>query len=58
MNYPDIGLFVLILLAWLVLNRWVLPWFGLPTCMSCSCSTEREHPPLNPRHAKPTGDES
>ena len=26
------------LLAWIVLNRWVLPWFGVPTCMSGACS--------------------
>jgi|GEM_PF-1018281 len=26
------------LAAWLVLNRWVLPWFGVPTCMSGCCA--------------------
>jgi hypothetical protein len=24
---------------WIVLNRWVLPWFGTATCMSGGCST-------------------
>ncbi len=27
------------LAAWVVLNRWVLPWFGVPTCMSGGCAT-------------------
>ncbi len=26
-----------ILMLWIVLNRWVLPWFGVPTCMSGGC---------------------
>gem|GEM_PF-1151895 len=30
-----------ILLAWFALNRWVLPWLGIPTCMSGACSIER-----------------
>ncbi len=38
MNYKDIGLVVLFLSAWIVLNRWVLPWFGVPTCMGGGCS--------------------
>ncbi len=25
---------------WIVLNRWVLPWFGIHTCMSGGCTTE------------------
>jgi type IV secretory pathway TrbD component len=24
--------------VWLVLSRWVLPWFGVPTCISGICS--------------------
>ncbi len=32
-------LFVLAFLAaWVVLNRWVLPWLGVPTCMSGGCA--------------------
>lgn len=27
------------LVVWIVLNRWVLPWFGIPTCMSGGCTT-------------------
>lgn len=23
---------------WIVLNRWILPWFGVPTCMSGGCA--------------------
>jgi hypothetical protein len=35
-------LFVLAFLAvWFVLNRWVLPLFGVPTCMSGSCGVDR-----------------
>jgi hypothetical protein len=30
-----LGLFVL----WIALNRWVLPWFGVQTCMSGGCAT-------------------
>lgn len=26
--------------AWFVLNRWVLPRLGIPTCMSGACPTE------------------
>ncbi len=26
------------LAAWVVLNRWVLPRFGVPTCMSGGCA--------------------
>jgi hypothetical protein len=58
MNYPDVGLLALILLVWLALSRWVLPWFGVPTCMSCGCSMDRDRPLHGPPQAKPTGDES
>jgi hypothetical protein len=27
-----------VLAFWIVLNRWVLPWFGVPTCMSGGCA--------------------
>jgi len=39
MNYRDIALVVAFLAAWIVLNRWVLPWFGVPTCMSGGCAS-------------------
>lgn len=42
MGFSDIGVFVLILLAWFVASRWVLPWLGVPTCMSCSCTVDRD----------------
>lgn len=29
--------FVVILVAWFVFNRWVLPRLGIPTCMSGAC---------------------
>lgn len=22
---------------WIVLNKWILPWMGIPTCMSGGC---------------------
>ena len=28
------------LVLWIVLNRWVLPLFGIHTCMSGDCSTQ------------------
>ena len=27
-----------ILVLWIALNRWVLPWFGIRTCMSGGCT--------------------
>lgn len=30
---PVIGFLVL----WIALNRWILPWFGVQTCMSGAC---------------------
>ena len=29
------------LVLWIVLNRWILPWFGISTCMSGNCTTNR-----------------
>jgi p-aminobenzoyl-glutamate transporter AbgT len=31
MTFQEIGIFLLILVAWFVLNRWVLPRFGVST---------------------------
>ena len=28
------------LVLWIVLNRWVLPWFGVRTCMSGGCAAD------------------
>jgi hypothetical protein len=33
-------LLVGIVVAWIVLNRWILPWLGVPTCMSGGCSVD------------------
>jgi hypothetical protein len=30
-----------VILFWIALNRWILPWFGIPTCMSGACAVER-----------------
>ena len=38
MSWNNLGLFLLILLAWFSLGRWVLPRFGIETCMSGSCA--------------------
>lgn len=38
MNYRDIALIVLFLVAWVVLNRFVLPACGISTCMSGGCA--------------------
>ncbi len=39
MGFKEIGIFVGVLALWIVLNRWVLPYFGVSTCMSGACST-------------------
>jgi hypothetical protein len=30
-NYSEVLIFALILVAWIVLNRWILPWAGVST---------------------------
>lgn len=35
----DLLLMLGILVIWIGLNRWVLPWFGIPTCMSGGCGS-------------------
>jgi hypothetical protein len=42
---------IIVLAAWIVLSRWVLPWFGVPTCMSGSCSLGP--PPTVSQQAEP-----
>ena len=33
----DILFFTCLFAGWIVLNMWVLPWFGIPTCMGGAC---------------------
>ena len=40
MTWKDGLLLVAISVAWLVLNRWVLPSFGVATCMSGACTVD------------------
>ena len=37
----DILIVASILAGWIVLNLWVLPWFGIQTCMSGACRVPR-----------------
>ena len=30
-----------IMVFWIALNRWILPWFGISTCMSGGCAADR-----------------
>lgn len=34
----DLMLVFGLLAVWIALNRWVLPWFGISTCMSGGCA--------------------
>jgi hypothetical protein len=36
-NMKDFLLLTGLLIFWVTLNRWILPWFGIPTCMSGGC---------------------
>jgi hypothetical protein len=40
----DISFFFSALVLWFVLSRWVLPWLGIPTCMSGNCRLDRSPP--------------
>ncbi len=35
------------LVFWMVLNRWLLPQFGIRTCMSGVCSQPAQTQPIN-----------
>ena len=35
---------IAILVAWIALNAWILPMFGIRTCMSGSCGTKQSSP--------------
>ena len=51
MDSQALGFFLLIFVLWFVLNRWVLPWFGVPTCMSCGCAVANDPSHASPRDA-------
>lgn len=34
----DLLLVIGFLVFWIALNRWILPWFGVQTCMSGACA--------------------
>ena len=34
----DILILVGIVAGWIALNLWILPWFGIRTCMSGACA--------------------
>jgi hypothetical protein len=65
MNYSSFTTVVLVLSAWFILNRWILPWFGVPTCMCSSCSvaprttvTNQVNPGLPEQKYRPNEDVS
>ncbi len=45
MDGKSLSMLFMLVVAWFVLNRWVLPFFGVNTCMSCSTSCQ---PPSRP----------
>ena len=53
---------LLFLLGYVVLMKWLLPWLGVPTCISGACNVaarrkptiERESEDLSDRIGKPT----
>ena len=53
---------LLFLLGYVVLMKWLLPWLGVPTCMSGACSVparrkrtiDQEPKDLSDRIGKPT----
>ncbi len=38
MTGKELAFFAAFFVAWIVLNRWLLPWFGVRTCMSGGCA--------------------
>lgn len=45
----DIVVFTGLVAGWVILNVWVLPMFGIQTCMSGACSrTSRPRQPSSP----------
>jgi len=43
MTWQQIALIAAFLAFWFVLNRWLLPAMGIPTCMSGQCGVPRPH---------------
>lgn len=43
MTWQQIALIAAFLVFWFVLNRWLLPALGIPTCMSGQCGAPRSH---------------
>jgi hypothetical protein len=41
----DLAKLLLFLLGYVVLMKWLLPWLGVPTCMSgtCNVTARRKH---------------
>lgn len=35
------------LVFWITLNRWLLPWFGIQTCMSGACCSKSASQPCS-----------
>jgi len=51
MDGKSLSLLFALVAAWFILNRWVLPFFGVSTCMSCGASCQ----PINrPAVTSPT----
>lgn len=40
MDGKSLALLFALVAAWFILNRWVLPFFGVSTCMSCGASCQ------------------
>jgi hypothetical protein len=41
----DFAILFGVAVLWIALNRWVLPWFGVQTCMSGGCSVQNARSP-------------
>jgi len=41
MDWKSVALLIGFLVFWFALNRWILPRFGVPTCMSGACGVDR-----------------
>ena len=58
----DLTKLLFFLLGYVVLMKWLLPWFGVPTCMSGACNVaarrkrgiEQESELASSRPGKPT----
>jgi hypothetical protein len=48
----DILVIAAVFATWIALNAWILPWFGIQTCMSGACSRIPNNQPA--AGAKPT----